>query len=76
MNVKEKNILIKKLLDTEEDVLLNQVKIILESDFDFWNQLPEEIKRSVKKAKQELNDGKSIPHHLIMSEVKKKYLKK
>ncbi|WP_299250178.1 hypothetical protein [uncultured Cytophaga sp.] len=77
MENNEKNSLIKKLIDTEEDAILDQVKVILGVDTkDFWNELPEQVKDSVKQAKEELQRGHGIPHDNVMTEIKNKFLKK
>ncbi len=77
MESNEKNALIKKLIDTEEDAILDQVKVILGVDTkDFWNELPEHVKESVKQAKEELKSGYGIPHDKVMAEIKNKFLKR
>ena len=43
---------------------------------DFWNELPEHVKDSVKQAKEELKNGEGIPHDKVMAEIKSKFLKK
>lgn len=77
MENNEKNSLIKKLIDTEEDAILDQVKVILGVDTkDFWNELPEHVKESVNQAKEELKKGQGIGHDNVMAEIKNKFLKK
>jgi hypothetical protein len=78
MDIKEKNALVKKLLDTEDEVILDQVKALLEDDEekDFWDELPEHVKASIQQAKAELERGEGIPHEKVMAEIKSKYLKK
>ena len=63
MENNEKNVLIKKLIDTEEDMK------------DFWNELPAHLKDSVKQAKEELQLVQGIPHDKEMTEIKNKFLK-
>jgi gas vesicle protein len=77
MDNKEKNFLIKKLIDTDEDAILDQVKTILGvNNQDFWDELPNHIKHSVDQAKQELKSDAGIPHDKVMSEIKRKFLRK
>lgn len=77
MENKEKNALIKKLIDTDEDAILDQVKAILGvNNQDFWDELPKHIKLSVEQAKQELKSDTGIPHDKVMSEIKSKFLRK
>ncbi|WP_186292649.1 hypothetical protein [Mucilaginibacter corticis] len=44
------------------------------SENDFWNNLPEEVKQSINKAKSELDHGEGIPHQQVMSDIKARFL--
>jgi hypothetical protein len=78
MDAKEKNALVKKLLDTEDDVILDQVKALLEDDEDkdFWDELPKHVKESIKRGKVQAERGEVRPHEEVMAEIKSKYQKK
>lgn len=52
-----------------ESVILKIKDLILESTPDWWDELPENVKRNVLAAEKEINEGKGIPHE----EVLKKY---
>jgi hypothetical protein len=43
---------------------------------DFWTDLPEHVKQTIEKAKQQLDDGKGIPHQEVMDKVKAIFLDK
>jgi predicted transcriptional regulator len=43
-------------------------------DSDFSLELPEALKQAIEKAKEQLNEGKGIPHTKVMEEIKSKYL--
>ena len=64
--------LAKNLLDTNSEVLLRQVKAILNSyKTDLWDELTEQQKKSVKRAKQQIENGESKSHQVVMKKYKK-----
>jgi hypothetical protein len=73
MNVQtEKIALAKRLLETDDEAVLNQIKQIFESqEKDFWNDLPEHVKAGITRAQQQAVEGKLTSH----DEVMKKYAK-
>jgi hypothetical protein len=73
MNVQtEKIALAKRLLETEDEAVLLQIKEVFENqEKDFWNDLPEFVKDGIERAKKEAAEGKLIPY----DEVMKKYAK-
>jgi predicted transcriptional regulator len=77
MDAKDKNALVKKLLDIEDDAILDQIKAIIgdEEENDFWDELPDHVKSGIQQAKVELERGEGIPHEKVMAEIKSKYLK-
>ncbi|MFI5162983.1 MAG: hypothetical protein ACHQHN_17005 [Sphingobacteriales bacterium] len=77
MDIKKKNRIVEKIMESEDDILLNEIDSLLTgSKHDFWNDLPEDVKRSIDQAKTELDNGQGIPHQQIMSEIKARYLNK
>jgi hypothetical protein len=72
----EKLKVIEKLLQTQNEIILDQVKAILEDDGkDHWEELPEPVKNSIKKAEDQIEKGEVKPHEQVISEVKKRFLK-
>ncbi len=68
----EKIALAKRLLDTDDEIVLLQIKEVFEShEKDFWNDLPEHVKAGIERGKKQAAEGKSTPH----DEVVKKYAK-
>lgn len=62
----------KTLFETNDEALLNQVRDILNfSQTDFWHSLTDEQKESVFIARQELAEGKGIPHEEVKAEYSK-----
>jgi hypothetical protein len=73
MNVQTEKIeLAKRLLDTDDEAILIQIKEVFENhDKDFWNDLPEHVKAGIEREKKQATEGKLTPH----DEVMKKYAK-
>ena len=60
----------------KKKVLLTVVQNFAEDDFDLWDEMPDEIKKSVEKGLNEAQKGNGTPHEKVMKKLKKKWLKK
>jgi len=68
----EKIELAKRLLETDDEAVLLQIKEVFENnDKDFWNDLPEHVKAGIERGQKQAAEGKLTPH----DEVMKKYAK-
>jgi hypothetical protein len=68
----EKIELAKRLLETNDEALLLQIKQIFESsDQDFWNVLPDHVKSGIERGRKQAEEGKLTSHDDVM----KKYSK-
>jgi predicted transcriptional regulator len=68
----EKLQLIKRLLDTDDESILQQAKDVFKSHKkDFWNQLSEHVKSGIERSKKQADNGLLTPHEDVM----KKYAK-
>jgi hypothetical protein len=68
----EKIELAKRLLETDDEAVLLQIKEVFEShDKDFWSDLPEHVKAGIERGRKQAAEGKLTPH----DEVMKKYAK-
>jgi predicted transcriptional regulator len=68
----EKIELAKRLLATDDEAVLQQIKEVFESqDRDFWNDLPEHVKAGIQRGQKQAAEGRLTPH----DEVMKKYAK-
>ena len=77
MDIKIKNKIVEKIIQSDDEVLLNEIKSLVGlSEGDFWNELPDEVKQSVNKAKDELDRGQGIEHSKVMEKVKSRFLNK
>ncbi|MFN6946276.1 MAG: hypothetical protein ACK4ND_15105 [Cytophagaceae bacterium] len=74
MYIQTKYRLIEKIMESENDVILSQVKAILDEDEkDFWEELNPELNESIKIGLSESQQGKGRPHAEVMAEIRKKY---
>lgn len=70
--IAEKLELAKRLLDVEDEGLLFQLKQVLDNnDFDFWDDLPENVKQGIERARKQVAEGKLTPHDEVMSKYAK-----
>lgn len=67
----------KKYLDEAEDHVVKMVFSLLEADrkYDWWDDLPASVQKSIIKAEKELDAGKGIPHEVVMEKYKKWFTK-
>ena len=73
MNIQTEKIeLVKRLLDTDDESVIRQVKEIFEShEKDFWNDLPEHVKAGIEKSRKQADAGLLTQHEDVI----KKYTK-
>jgi hypothetical protein len=77
MDIASKYKIVEKIIQTDDDLLLNEIKSLAGlSEGDFWRDVPGEIKSAVNKAKGELDRGEGIPHSQVMTEIKDRFLKR
>ncbi len=75
MDIALKYKIVEKIIQIDDDSVLNEIKSLLGlSENDFWDELPNDVKQAVNKAKDELDKGEGIPHINIMTEVKSRFL--
>jgi len=72
MDITLKYKIVEKIIQSDDDVVLNKVKSLLGiQDKDFWNELPSELKQHINKAKGEMDNGEGMAHVDVMAEVNK-----
>ena len=70
--IAEKLELAKRLLDVEDEGLLFQLKQVLDNNGkNFWDDLPENVKQGIARAKQQAAEGKLTPHDEVMADMQK-----
>ncbi len=56
------------------DQILNDL-LVADQKRDFWNDLPESVKKNIATSQQEIKEGQTFPHESVMQEAKQ-WLKK
>ena len=74
MNLQAEKIeLAKLLLDTEDETLVQQIRALFKSrKKDFWEELPEHVKKGVEKSREQAKNGQLIPFEDIIKELEDK----
>jgi len=63
----EKIALAKRLLETDDEAVLLQIKEVFENnDKDFWHDLPEHVKLGIERGRKQAAEGKLTPHDDVM----------
>lgn len=71
MEASAKYKLVEKIINTKDEVLLEEIKSLLGlSDKDFWDELTEVTKASINKGLEQSSGGETIPHEQIVSRIK------
>ncbi len=80
----EKVWLIEQISKISDERLLKALRGLLEcvaqkeednSEQDFWDELSDEQKKRIEMAIQEMDEGKGIPHDVVMEEYRTRYSK-
>ncbi|HEX7367482.1 MAG TPA: hypothetical protein VF273_10325 [Pelobium sp.] len=70
--LEDKITLAKRILETEDPSLLEQVKELFEvRAVDFWDELPEAVKEGIRKGQKEANEGLLTSHEEVMKKYQK-----
>ena len=76
MDLISKYDLIEKIVKTDNETLLHQVKNLLEEeDVVSWENLDPKLKASLKRGLAQSKRGEGTPHKKVMSRLRKKYVK-
>lgn len=65
----EKIELAKRLLETNDELILQQIKDILEGVE--WSDLPDHVQAGIKRAQQQATEGLLTPHGAVMKKYEK-----
>lgn len=68
--------MVEKIVTSEDEVLLDEIKMLLGfSEKDFWDDLSENTKASIQRGLEESRRGETRPHADVMAEIKDRFLK-
>jgi len=74
MDLISKYELIEKIVQTENETLLHQIKLLIEDgEIESWNSLNTYLKASINKGLEQSNKGEVIAHTNVLKRIKKKY---
>jgi hypothetical protein len=62
--------LIAKLVNTEDDAVLNQVKDILELEENYWDTLNPKLKESIETSLLQIEKKDYIPHEQVLKNIR------
>lgn len=75
MDIELKYKIVEKIIQTDDDALLNEIKAFVGlSENDFWQDLPIEVQQAINQAKLQLDRGEGIANDIVMKEVKRRFL--
>ncbi|PTQ99278.1 hypothetical protein C8P68_10294 [Mucilaginibacter yixingensis] len=70
----EKIALAKRVLDIEDEILLKELKTLLEVHGNYSPlDLPDYVKEGVEKSRRQVEEGQTIPHNEVMGKYPKYY---
>jgi len=74
MDLISKYDLIEKIVNTDNEIILHQVKHILEEEeTESWDKLNPKLKASINRGLSQADKGQLLSHAAIMKGIKKKY---
>jgi predicted transcriptional regulator len=62
--------LIEKLVNTEDDAVLNQVKDFLDVEKNHWDTLNPKLKESIETGLLQIEKGDYIPHEQVLKNIR------
>lgn len=76
MDVIDKYRIVEKIIETSDETVLEEIKIILGlSESEEWSAVPDSIKQTINLSLQEIKAGKLTPNDTFIAEIKSKYLR-
>lgn len=68
--------LIEKIMSTDNEQVLSQIRdLLFKDEEDFWYSLDEDTKTSIKRGVNDYEQGKVRPHDVVMEQLNAKYKK-
>lgn len=75
MDTSTKFKMVEKIMKSEDEALLNEVKLLLGlSEHDFWNELSDPVKASIQRGLKQSEQGETISHEKVMAEIRARFL--
>jgi predicted transcriptional regulator len=71
--------IIERINEIEDEQQLLRIEVMIEnllastSKIDFWDELPDEVKKSIEAGLKDADEGRTTPHEQVMKEMRKKF---
>lgn len=66
--------LVQKILETREESILEQIRLVFEqSTLDWWELTDEGEKKAIEEGLAQLEAGEAIPHEEVLKKMKEKF---
>ena len=64
---------VKEFIDEADDHVVKMVYSLLEADRkdDWWQELPDSVRKEILRAEKDLKEGKGVPHEAVMKKYEK-----
>ena len=70
----EKLELMRLLIDTESEEVINELKsVFIKKGYDFWDDLPDNVKENIAISLKQVEEGKLLDHHSVMRDIRAQY---
>lgn len=77
MDIQTKYLIIERLMQTQDEEILKQVKELLGiTDKDWWDEISQAEQEAIQKGIAQLDKGEGIPHEQVMKKVNERFFKK
>ena len=75
MDIKARKLeLVQNILDTKEEGILEQIKLIFDSsNQDWWDMIPLQNQKVIEEGIDQLDRGEGIPHDEAIKQIRKKF---
>ena len=75
MNPAVKYKMISKIINSKDDTILNQIKVLLgiEDDADFWDELNNEDQEAINEGIAQLDNKQHVSHQSVQEDIKKRF---
>ena len=75
MDIAVKYRIIKEIINSNDERILNAVKSLLniEDEVDFWEGLSVEDRAAIDEGLEQLDKGQYVSHHSVQEEIKKRF---
>jgi hypothetical protein len=77
MTVGEKYRIVEKIIQTEDESILSEIKSLLgidDSSAEYWNTVPDTIKNTIEESLEQIKKGNVHANEEVMEDIKKRFL--